>query len=116
MNRFIARLPGARARHAAMHDGLRETVGRVGLMGLSLRLERLLAVASDEAEPFLCVLPDELSAWDEPSDLLETKAGTIGFEQLSAQPYVEAVREVAQVYRGGVDGVLAPEVAARALA
>ena len=84
-------------------------------MEFSLRLEHLLAVASDEAEPFLRVLPDELGAWDELTDLLQAKAGTIGFEELTAQPHVEAVREVVRVYRGGVDGVLAPEVGVRAL-
>lgn len=95
-----------------MHDGVREAVGRVALMEFSLRLEHLLAVASDEAEPFLRVLPDELNAWDELGDLLQTKARTIGFEEMTAQPYVEAVREVVRVYRGGVDGVLAPEPSA----
>ena len=115
VSRVNKRMPGTKKRHAAMHEGVRDAVGRVALMEFSLRLEHLLAVASDEAEPFLRVLPDELGAWDELTDLLQAKAGTIGFEELTAQPYVEAVREVVQVYRGGVDGVLAPEVAARVL-
>lgn len=110
------RLPWIRAKHTAMRDGVRDAVGRVALMEFSLRLEHLLAVASDEAEPFLRVLPDELGAWDELTDLLQAKARTIGYEELTAQPYVDAVREVVQVYRGGVDGVLALEVGVGALA
>jgi hypothetical protein len=78
--------------------------GSVALMESSLRLEHLLAVGSDETEPFLRVLPDELNAWDELGDLLETKARTIGFEEITAQPYVEAIREVVRVYRLGVEG------------
>ena len=103
LSRVRVHLPGTRARHGAMHDGLREAVGRVALMEFSLRLEHLLAVAGDEVEPFLKVLPDELDAWDELADILQAKARTIGFEELSAQPYVEAVREVVRVYRGGTE-------------
>ncbi|MFO7589697.1 MAG: hypothetical protein R6X23_02220, partial [Acidimicrobiia bacterium] len=65
------------------------------------RLEHLLAVASNEAEPFLVVLPDELGAWDDLADLLQAKAQTIKYEELTAEPYVEAVRDVVRVYRGG---------------
>jgi hypothetical protein len=77
VNRMNARFPGTRVRHAAMHDGLRE------------------------AEPFLVVLPDELAAWDDMTDLLQAKAQTIGYKELTAEPYIEAVREVVRVYRGG---------------
>ncbi len=115
VKRSNARFPGTKKRHAAMHDGLREAVGRVALMEFSLRLEHLLAVASDEAEPFLRVLPDELGAWDELADLLQAKARTIGYEELTAQPYVEAVREIVSVYRGGVEGGMATAVLAQPL-
>jgi len=115
VNRVNRHLQWARASHAAMHDGIRAAAGRVALMEFSLRPEHLLALASDEAEPFLRVLPDELSTWDELGDLVETKAGMIAFEELTALPYAEAVREVVRVYRGGVDGVLAPEGPAGAL-
>ena len=87
----------------------------MALTKFSLRLEHVVAAASDEAEPFLRVLPDELSVWDELGDLVETKARMIAFETLTALPYAEAVREVVRVYRRGVDGVLGPEVAVRAL-
>jgi hypothetical protein len=93
-------LPGTRARHVAVRDGIGAVVGRVALMEFSLRLEHLLAVASGDAEPFLRVLPDELSRWDEVTDLLQVKAQTIGFEDLTAQPCVDAVREIVGVYRG----------------
>jgi len=103
VNRMNARFPGTRVRHVAMHDSLREAAGRVAMMEFALRLEHLLAVAGNEAEPFLNVLPDELREWDDMADLLQVKAQTIGFEELTAQPYVEAVREVVRVYRGGTE-------------
>lgn len=103
VNRMNARFSVTRVRHAAMHDGLREAAGRVAMMEFALRLEHLLAVASNEAEPFLNVLPDELAAWDDMADLLQAKAQTIGYEELTAEPYVEAVREVVRVYRGGAE-------------
>ena len=102
VNRWNERLPGTKASHAAVRDGLHEAFGRVALMEFALRFEHLLAVASDDAEPFLKVFPDELDAWDELGDRFEAKAGTIAFDDLSARPYVEAVREVAQVYRTGL--------------
>ena len=115
VKRFNARVPWIRASHAVMYDGLREAVGRVALMEFSLRFEHLLAVASDDAEPFLRALPDELNAWDELGDLVDAKARKIGFAELSAEPYVAAVREVVEVYRRGVDGVLASVETADAL-
>ena len=102
-NRVTQHLPGTRARHAALHDGLRDAVGRVAMMEFSLRFEHLLAVASGDAEPFLSVLPDELAAWDELGDLVAAKARSIAFDDLTAQPYVDAVRDVVAVYRGGAD-------------
>lgn len=115
VDRVTARMPWIKAKHAAMQDGLRESVGRVALVEFLLRLEDLLAVASDEAEPFLRVLPEKLSALGELGELLETKAATIGFDALRAQPYVEAVREVVRVYRESVGVVLVPESSVRAL-
>ena len=111
LNRWNERIPGTKASHAAVRDGLHEAFGRVALMEFALRFEHLLAVASDDSEPFLKVLPDELSAWDELGDRFEAKAGAIAFEDLSAQPYVEAVREVADVYRTGL-AVVGPVVLA----
>ena len=95
--------PNTKTRHGAMHDSLYEAAGRVAMMEFALRLEHLLAVASNEVEPFLNVLPDELAAWDDMADLLQAKAQTIGYEELTAEPYVEAVREVVRVYRGGTE-------------
>jgi hypothetical protein len=105
VNRLNARFPGTRVRHVAMHDSLREAAGRVAMMEFALRLEHLLAVASGEAEPFLNVLPDELGAWDDMADLLQAKAQTIGYAELTAEPYVEAVRDVVRVYRGGAEAL-----------
>ena len=101
VTRVSAYLPGTRTRHGAMHDSLREAAGRVAMMEFALRLEHLLVVASGEAEPFLNVLPDELGAWDDLADLLQAKAQTIGYEELTAEPYLEALRDVVRVYRGG---------------
>ena len=102
VNRWNERLPGTKASHVAVRDGLHEAFGRVALMEFALRFEHLLAVASDDAEPFLKVFSDELDAWDELGDRFEAKAGTIAFEDLSARPYAEAVREVVDVYRTGL--------------
>lgn len=102
VNGWNARLPGTKASHAAVRDGLHEAFGRVALMEFALRFEHLLAAASGDTEPFLSVFPDELRAWEELGDRFEAKAGTIAFEDLSARPYVEAVREVVGVYRTGL--------------
>jgi hypothetical protein len=101
-NRWNERIPGTRSSHAAVRDGLHEAFGRVALMEFALRFEHLLAVASDDSEPFLKVLPDELDAWSDLGDRFEAKAGSIAFVELPAHAYVEAVREVVDVYRSGL--------------
>lgn len=103
VNRFNSRLPRTTAKHAAMQEGLRAAAGQVALMEFSLRFEHLLAVAGGDAEPFLRMLPEELDEWDELGAAMAAKASTIGYEALTAQPYVDAVREVAHVYRVGVE-------------
>ena len=37
---------------------------------------------------------------------MQAKARTIEFEELTAQPYVEVVREIVSVYRGGVEAAM----------
>jgi hypothetical protein len=93
------RLPGTRAKHVAIRTGIGQAVGRVVMMEFALRLEHLLAVASEDAETFLQVLADDLGGWEELADLLEARAQAIGFEELRVEPYAGAVREVVRVYR-----------------
>ncbi len=56
-----------------------------------MTLERIVLIALTTA------------TWDELGDLVATKARSIAFDTLTAQPYVDAVRDVVAVYRGGVD-------------
>lgn len=111
VTRMNRRFPGVKAKHAAHAAAVRDTVGRVALMEFSLRLEHLVAVAGEDAEPFLRVLPDELDGWEELTDLLHTTAERIQFEDLVALPYVEAVQDVVKVYRERTKPAILAEIA-----
>jgi hypothetical protein len=111
VTRMNRRFPGVKAKHAAHAAAVRDTVGLVALMEFSLRLEHLVAVAGEDAEPFLRVLPEELDGWEELTDLLQTTAERIQFEDLVALPYVEAVQDVVKVYRERTEPVILAEVA-----
>ncbi|MBA2666600.1 MAG: hypothetical protein H0X64_11365 [Gemmatimonadaceae bacterium] len=108
--------PRTKAKHAAHNAAVRDVVGLVALMEFSLRLEHLLAVAGDDAEPFLRVLPDELDGWEELTNLLHTTAEMIEYEDLAALPYVEAVKDVVNVYRDRTGTGIFTESAGEAVA